>query len=233
MRTDRLTTPKALAGTVIVAAVVVAGALVAVSAIGSRSTASSAVVSGSAETSAMLRGVPQHGNVLGSPKAPVTITEYADFQCPYCARFSIETLPTLVQDYVRTGKVKLVFRGVAIIGPDSVPPLQAAFAAGEQNRLWNYAELVYRNQGEENSGWVSDDLLRSLGEAAPGLDAGKMMDARGSTSVQAKINDAQNAWVDHRIQYTPTFVVVHKGGTPRVIEGALPIGAFRQAIAGS
>jgi protein-disulfide isomerase len=219
--------------TVVACAVTIAAALVAVSAIGSRGETSSTVVSGSAETSAMLRGVPQHGNVLGSPKAPVTITEYADFQCPYCARFSIETLPTLVQDYVRTGKVKLVFRGIAIIGPDSVPPLQAAFAAGEQNRLWNYAELVYRNQGEENSGWVSDGLLKSLGEAVPGLDAGKMMDARGSTSVQAAVTEAQNAWVNAGLRYTPTFVVVHNDGQRNVIEGALPVGAFRHAITGS
>ena len=97
----------------------------------------------------------------------MTLVEYADFQCPYCASSARETFPTLVRDYVRTGRVKVVFRGIAMVGPDSLPPLQAAFAAARQDRLWNVTHLVYANQGAENSGWVTERLLRSIGEAVP------------------------------------------------------------------
>ena len=132
---------------------------------------------------------------------------------PLLARDAADTRPGLRPN--REGQSSCS-SGVAIIGPDSLPPLQAAFAAGEQNRLWNYAELVYRNQGEENTGWVSDDLLRSLGEAVPGLDAGKMMDARESASVQAKINAAQNAWVECR---PPVHADVRRRAQGRPAEG--------------
>ena len=178
----------------------------------------------------MLRGIPQHGNVLGNPKAPVTMYEYADLQCPYCARFSLETLPTIVQDYVRTGKVKLVFRGVAVLGPDSTPPLETAYAAGEQNRLWDFTELVFHNQGEENTGWVTDDRLRSIGKAVPRLDIDKAMGARTSPSVQTAISDAQAGWVNGGLRYTPSFVIVRKGGGRTSLEGALPAANFQRAI---
>lgn len=227
---DRLTTRKVLPGAAIVVAVVIAATLVAVSAIGSRDKGSSAAINGSAETAAMLRGIPQHGNVLGSPKAPVTLYEYADLQCPYCARFALETLPTIVQDYVRTGKVKLVFRGVAILGPDSTPPLETAYAAGQQNRLWNYTELVFHNQGQENAGWVTNDVLHAIGKAVPGLDTDKAMGDRTSASVQAAISDAQAGWVNDGLRYTPSFVIVRKGGGRTVLEGALPAGDFERAI---
>jgi protein-disulfide isomerase len=215
----------------VVLAVIVGGALVAISVAGSDDdTTATFGVHGGAATTAMLRGIPQRGNVLGDPKAPVTLHEYADFQCPFCARFAVETLPVLVREYVRTGKAKLAFHGVAILGPDSLPPLQAAYAAAEQNRLWQYTELVYHNQGQENSGWVNDELLRSLGESVPGLDVGKMMDARSSASVQTALGDAQETWVAAGLQYTPTLVATNRGGGRKVLEGALPTQQFRDAI---
>jgi protein-disulfide isomerase len=212
-------------------AVVVGGALVAISVVGSDDdTAAAFGVHGGAATTALLRGIPQRGNVLGDPKAPVTLHEYADFQCPFCARFAVETLPVLVGEYVRTGKAKLAFHGVAILGPDSLPPLQAAYAAAEQSRLWQYTELVYHNQGQENSGWVNDELLRSLGESVPGLDVGKMMDSRSSASVQTALGNAQEAWVSAGLQYTPTLVATNRRGGRKVLEGALPTQRFREAI---
>jgi len=220
-----------LVGLAVVLAVVVGGALVAISVTRSDHDSTAVLgVHGAAATTAMLRGIPQRGNVLGDPKAPVTLHEYADFQCPFCARFALETLPVLVQEYVRTGKAKIAFHGVAILGPDSLPPLQAAYAAAEQNRLWHYTELVYHNQGQENSGWVNDDLLRSLGESVPGLAVGKMMDARSSAAVETAVGDAQEAWVADGLQYTPTLVAVARDGGRKVLEGALPTHQFRDAI---
>jgi len=122
------------------------------------------------QTTARLRGIPQQGTVLGRPDAPVTLVEYADLQCPYCGVWARETLPQLVREYVRTGKVKLVFRGLAFVGPDSATGLTTALAAANQGRLWQVVDLVYANQGEENSGWLDDELLRSIGGQLPGLD---------------------------------------------------------------
>ena len=82
----------------------------------------------------LLRGIPQQGTALGSPDAPVTLVEYADLQCPYCAQWARDAFPELVRDYVRTGRVRIVFRGLAFLGPDSDAALRAALAAGQQRR---------------------------------------------------------------------------------------------------
>ena len=80
----------------------------------------------------LFAGIEQHGAALGSPKAPVTLVEYADLQCPYCAQWARDALPTLVEDYVKTGKLRIVFSGMAFIGADSDKALRTAIAAGEQ-----------------------------------------------------------------------------------------------------
>ena len=91
----------------------------------------------------LFAGIEQQGAALGSPKAPVTLVEYADLQCPYCAQWARDALPTLVEDYVKTGKLRIVFRGLAFIGPDSDKALRTAIAAGEQNHLWDVVHGLY------------------------------------------------------------------------------------------
>ena len=69
-----------------------------------------------APTSPLLEGIPQDGTALGRPDAPVTLVEYADLQCPYCAQWARGAFPRLVRDYVRTGKLRIEFRGLVLIG---------------------------------------------------------------------------------------------------------------------
>ncbi len=223
-------TPNRILVVVLLVAAGLAAGLIAVSVTGAGDDAAPANVHGAAATATLLAGIPQHGNVLGDPDAPVTLVEYADFQCPYCAGWALESFPTLVREYVRAGKLRMVFHGVAIIGPDSVPALETAIAAGEQGRLWHMTELLFHNQGTENTGWVTDDLLRSLGEAVPGLDAGAMMDARDSEPVQTGMGDAQEAVVDAGVRVTPSFELGPTGGEMAFVEGALPLDTFRQEI---
>ena len=113
---------------------------------------------GAADAQRLFRGIPQHGNVLGSPKAPVTVVEYVDLQCPFCQEFETKAMPTLLSRYVRSGKVKIEARPIAFIGPDSERGRAGALAAAEQNRLFNYMQLLYLNQGTENTGWLDDAM---------------------------------------------------------------------------
>jgi protein-disulfide isomerase len=133
-----------------------------------------ASVPGAAGVDALLRGVPQHGTWLGKPSAPVVLVEYVDLQCPYCAEFSKRTLPPLIRSYVRTGKVRILFRGMAFLGADSVTALRWTFGAAGQNKLWNVLELLYGTQGHENSGWVTPRLLASVAASVPGLNVAKL-----------------------------------------------------------
>jgi len=154
-----------------------------------------------------LSGIQQSGAVLGSPDAKVTFIEYADPQCPGCRAYTETTFPTLVDEYVRTGKVATEFRGYPFLGPDSVTAYRFLLAAGELNRLWNLAEALYRNQGREDSGWVTDDLVRRLAGEIPGLDVDRLFsDAQRADIVKTASGAAAEASASG-IRGTPTFLV--------------------------
>jgi protein-disulfide isomerase len=174
-------------------------------------------VDGVADTVALLEGIPQNGTTLGNPKAPVTLVEYADLQCPYCARFSNEQFPAIVRDYVRTGKVKVIFRGLTFVGPDSEKALDTALAAGQQERLWHVVKLLYANQGGENEGWVSDGLLRSVGQAVPGLSVHSMLEARSDPAIAEERTNAQAHATMAGVTGTPTFAVGSTGGALELV----------------
>ena len=151
----------------------------------------------------LLRAIAQDGIALGNADAPVTLVEYADLQCPYCAQWSRDAFPTIVDEYVRTGKVRVVFRGLSFLGPDSEKALRAALAAGRQNRLWDVVHALYADQGAENEGWVTDELLQSLGRT--GLDVERMLGEMGSSWVEGELAAAARAAEAAGVPGTPFF----------------------------
>src|SRR3954466_6822806 len=156
-----------LGGAIAIAAVVVAIAAIV-------STTPKKPVGGSAPTNALVAGIPEHDGVLGNPNAPYTVTEYLDLQCPICKAASTQVLPALIDDYVKTGKVKLQARTLHFIGEDSTTAAEVAAGAERQGKLWPFIETFYANQGEENSGYVTDAFLRGVATAA-GVDASKAL----------------------------------------------------------
>jgi protein-disulfide isomerase len=196
-----------------IVAVLVAGAFVAVSAVqGDSSTDTRATTPTTAAQKSLFAGIPQHGIVLGSPNAPVTLVEFADLQCPFCGEFARDALPRIVQEYVRTGRVKIVFQGLAFLGPDSKTALRAVLAAGLQNRAWNLLDGLYAQQGAENSGWVTPALLRDVAGDVSGLNVQRMLDQRQSASVTRLLRDAESSASQARVRGTPTFFVGRSGG---------------------
>jgi protein-disulfide isomerase len=192
---------------------------------------SETAIAGSADVEAMLEGIAQDGTVLGEPDAPVTLVEYADLQCPFCAEWARETLPELVADYVREGRLRIEFRGLAFIGPESEDALRSALGAAEQGKLWNVVDLVYLNQGAENSGWVTDDFLRAVGEAVPGLDVDRMLADGDSEDTTAAIEEAAASAQASGVQGTPAFEIGETGGELSRLEiTSLGPQEFRTAI---
>ncbi|MGN6257734.1 MAG: DsbA family protein [Solirubrobacterales bacterium] len=119
-----------------------------------------------AEVGRLLSGIPQEGLLLGDPKAPVELIEFADLQCPFCKAYSEEVLPPIIESRVKRGEVKIDFRNFTIISAQSTPAGAAAIAAGRQGRGWNFVELFYRNQGEEGSGYVTGEFLEAVAKGA-------------------------------------------------------------------
>ena len=186
---------------------------------------------GAAATAALFRGTPQQLNQLGNPKAKVTMIEFADPQCPFCRQYELETLPTIVKEYVRTGKVKLVYFGIPIIGQNSEAGLRAVYAAGLQDKLWNFSHLLYKSQGAENSGWITDTLLRRIGDSIPGFDTQKMLADRQSAEVDAALSASTQQATNGHVDRTPTFFAGPTGGTLQQIAlTALSADAFRPTL---
>ncbi len=158
------------------------------------------------EVSTLLDGIHQDRAILGSPDAPVTLIQFEDLQCPICRRYQQEGFPGIVNEYVRTGKVKIRFVGLAFIGPDSEKALLNVVAAGGQGKLFQLADALYANQGDENSGWVTDDLLKTLATGL-GLDYTKLKtDADGPAALQ-QANSMAAEGEQRKVPGTPWFYV--------------------------
>ncbi len=166
---------------------------------------------GAEEIQELLQGIPQDGQVLGEPDAPVTVAVYADPQCPACAGFAVETLPELVERYVRPGDVQLDYRGVPIIGPDSEVGLTAAYAAGLQGHLWHFSDITYAHQGEENDGWLDDDFIRAAAGSFPEIDVEQLFAGRDSDEVKELLAEDVAEAQRVGLQGTPTFQIGRTG----------------------
>jgi protein-disulfide isomerase len=194
-------------------AAAIAGILVVISLFGGRDAGTEtapAAVAAPVERDPLLRGVPQDGIVLGEPDAPVTLVEFADLQCPYCARWARDTFPAIVDEYVRDGRVRVVLRGLHFLGPDSETALRAALAAGEQDRLWDVVHGLFLRQGNENSGWITDHLLRSF--TGVGLDTDRMLGSTHSAWVDSQLASARAAADAAQVPGTPFFQAGRTGG---------------------
>ena len=158
-------------------------------------------------------GIPQSKNTLGSPKAPATLMVFADLQCPFCAQWENNALPGIVKRYVKAGKLKVVFQPIAILGNDSVLGARASAAAALQNKMFNYNALVYRNQGQENSGYMTTDYLKKIATATAGMDAAKLSSDIAGQASNAIVTQAQNLATSGHVDSTPSFFI-SKNGQP-------------------
>jgi protein-disulfide isomerase len=168
-------------------------------------------ITGADSVNAMLQGVPQQGIELGKPDAPVTLVAFVEPQCPGCGIWSRDELPGVISRYVRPGKIRIEYRGLSFVGSDSDGLLALTQAAGEQNKLWNVAELEFANQGSENSGYADRAYLEAIAKAVPGLDVKKAFALMGSSKVAARIAQARALFDQYGINQSPSFLIGKTG----------------------
>jgi protein-disulfide isomerase len=219
-----------LLGGAVVAAVVVVVVLIVALGSGGGSSPSSTTTGASPAPSSSLAGIPQRGDTLGKATAPATVVVYEDPQCPFCREWNVGTLPSVLTQYVRTGRIKLVYHGIEIIGPNSIKGLRAIYAAGEQNKLWNMVEALYARQGAENSGWITDAVIRAAAKDA-GANADAILRASPSARVTTQLRQSARDANEAQVQGTPTFVVERPPGVPQQLQlQALDFGTFSAAL---
>jgi protein-disulfide isomerase len=212
----REASPRVLAGAAVIVLLLVAGLVATLSLTGGSSDspppAPSTALPGAGDVQRLLKGIPQSGNVLGSPSAPATMVEYIDLQCPYCQQFETQVMPNVISRYVRAGKLKIEARVLAFIGPDSQRGQAAAIAAGAQGREFNLMQLLYANQGGENSGWLSDDMVKAAASSIPGMDVSKLESDSGASSIGTTAQQYVAQATADKVSGTPTLLVGPSGG---------------------
>jgi protein-disulfide isomerase len=221
-------------GLVVGAAVVVVVALVIISSSGGgKQPSSKASAAAAATVNALLVGIPQSGTSLGSPSAGVTVTEYGDLECPFCADFAKGAENNLISSDVRSGKVKLVYRSLeTATGDPTVFSTQqaAAYAAGAQDRALHFIELFYNEQGVEGSGYVTPSYLDGLAKQIPGLDYAKWLAASTSSTYSDAVLADEQAAATAGYNSTPTIVVSGPKGSHPITSSTITYATLESAI---
>jgi protein-disulfide isomerase len=204
---DRRTRLLQLSAAGVFLAIIVVVVVIIVASSGSNSGGDASNVVEKPEVEKLLSGIPQNATTLGSPNAPVKLFEYGDLQCPFCKANAEEVTPEIIENQVREGEVSITFRNFIIIGPQSVPAGEAMLAAGVQGKAWNFIELFYRNQGEENSGYVTEAFIESIGKGAGIPDLATWNKERKSGKYKKQVEETTKQAGKLGFSGTPSFAI--------------------------
>lgn len=178
--------------------------------------------------------VIQNASALGSDTANITIVEFGDYKCQYCARFHRETKSQIIDNYVNTGQVKFLFKDFIVNDRpnDKASTLasRASYCAADQGKYWQYHDEVYNNSQGENVGWVTKDSLKQFANNVQIPDLTKFSECLDSQKYSDVVtqNHQLARWLG--VSATPTFLVVKRGIQPEGIEGAQPYVTFQEVI---
>ena len=203
-----------MVGGVVLAAIAIVVVLVVVSSGGAKKESGLQTGTAAGKTTAtvnsLLKGIPQSGATLGNPNAPVTMTYYGDLECPICQEFTLQGgFGQLVANEVRQGKVKVEYKAfeTATRDPNVFKEQQvAALAAGQQQKFWDYAELFYREQGTEDTGYVTNQYLQHLASQVSGLNLTKWESDRNDSALASQVAADVAAGNSAGVTGTPTLV---------------------------
>ena len=171
----------------------------------------------------------QNGSpVLGDQLAEITILEFGDYQCTFCYKFHQETLPILKDEFINSGKIKMVFKDFPLNGNDSKIAGEATYCAEDQNKYWEYHNTLYENWSGERTGWIKLDVLYKFAKDLD-LDFDEFSDCLTQHKYLNRVLDNERYGIEIDVNATPTFLVFNDEKVIRII-GAQPIDIFRQVI---
>ena len=162
--------------------------------------------------------------IMGNPNAPITILEWGDYQCTFCYKFHQNTLDIINEDFIKTGKVNLVFKDFPLNGPDSLLAAEAAYCAEDQEKYWQYHDELYKNWGGEKTGWITRESLDKFAMTV-NLDLGEFNKCLDEHKYQNKVNSIHEFGKEIGIDATPSFLVFN-GEKIIKIRGNQPLEVF-------
>lgn len=171
-----------------------------------------------------VRRDPDDPTAMGDVDAPVVMVAYSEFQCPYCGKFAKDTAPSLIDEYVEDGTLRIEWRDFPYLGEESTTAAHAARAAAMQDKFWEFHDAMYADQLPPNSGNLNEDYVAGIAEEI-GLDVDRFREDMASDEVKKAVQRDVDEGTAVGVTGTPSFLV---NGQPVV--GAQPLKAFEQAI---
>ena len=143
---------------------------------------------------------------MGNPNAPITILEWGDYQCTFCYKFHQNTLDIINEDFIKTGKVKIIFKDFPLNGLDSKLAAEASYCAQDQEKYWKYHDELYKNWGGERTGWITRESLTKFAEIVE-IDVEKFNKCLDDHKYENKVNLLYEFGKEIGIDATPSFLV--------------------------
>lgn len=180
-------------------------------------------------TATTLAPVGKADRVLGNPQAKVALVVYADFQCPFCAKFFNESEKNIIDTYVKNGDIKFVYRDFAFLGPESVKSAEAARCAGDQGKFWEYHDYLFAHQNGENQGGFADPNLKSFAKIL-NLDEATFNKCLDESKYAQAVADAKTEGAAAGVNGTPKGFILKAGKIVGTIDGAEPYTTVKPKI---
>ena len=144
--------------------------------------------------------------IMGDPDAPITILEWGDYQCTFCYKFHQDTLDIINEEFIKTGKVKVIFKDFPLNGPDSKLAAESSYCAHDQGKYWEYHDQLYENWAGERTGWITREALSEFAKSI-NLDTAEFNKCLNESKHENKINSIYEFGKQIGIDATPSFLV--------------------------
>ena len=144
--------------------------------------------------------------IMGDPNAPITILEWGDYQCTFCYKFHQNTLDVINEEFIETGKIKVIFKDFPLNGPDSKLAAEASYCAHDQDKYWEYHDQLYENWEGERTGWITRESLSKFAESI-NLEIVEFNKCLDENKYENKINSIYEFGNEIGIDATPSFLV--------------------------
>ena len=167
--------------------------------------------------------------VLGNVNAPLTMIEFGDYQCTYCKKFFHETEGSIIENYVKTGKVKIMFKDFIVVGGDSANAANAAHCANDQKMFWSYHSILYNNWDGEDTGWASFERLHEFANKLE-LDMDEFSKCMSNSKWEKLVNSSQADGRIIGVTATPTFFIIDQSNNILKITGAQHYAVFEEVF---
>jgi len=184
---------------------------------------------GSAKKPTFSSFVDNASPILGDRSAPLTLIEFGDYQCTFCNKFFHETEEAILTNYVKTGKVKILFKDFIVVGQDSIDAANAAHCANDQQMFWKYHSTLYNNWAGEGTGWVSSEQLNKFANTL-GLDMDEFSNCVSDLKWKKLVMASHNDGVILGVDATPTFFVIDENRNVLKITGAQHYDVFKDVF---